>query len=90
MRGTFGSWGLCIGRPFEQEVGAGERADAGDEEEAAVERGEPEPGGAAGQAQPGGWCERAWERRIMGLRSGIRSRGRFRSAAARRAWLATG
>ena len=55
--GIFGGVASVLRRPFEQDVGAGEQGDAGEEEEAAVEGGEPEPGGAAGQSQPRRWCE---------------------------------
>ena len=46
-----------FGRPLKKDVGGGDQRDAGQEEQAAVESGEPKPGGAARQSQPGGWRE---------------------------------
>src|ERR1700744_269419 len=44
---------FVFGRPLEEDVGDGDQRDAGDEEETAVESGQPQPRGAAWQSQPG-------------------------------------
>ncbi|HTU77886.1 MAG TPA: hypothetical protein VMF09_03930 [Solirubrobacteraceae bacterium] len=48
---------LVFGRPLEEDVGGCDQRDAGQEEEAAVQGREPEPGGASRQSQPGAWRE---------------------------------
>ena len=53
MRDLRQVWRFVFGRPFKQAVGDGDQRGSGEEEEAAVESGEPEAGGAAGQSQPG-------------------------------------
>ena len=46
--------GSVFGRPFEKTIGDGDQCGAGEEEQGAVESGEPDPGGAAGPSQPRG------------------------------------
>ena len=49
-------YGRCsvFGRPFKQDIGHGYQHPPEEEEQDAVESGEPDPGGAARPSQPGG------------------------------------
>ncbi len=79
---------LVFGRPLKKDVGDGDQRHAGEEEEAAVESGEPQAGGAAGQSQPRAGVSRGRAMPITALRCGSPPSRRSRSRAARRAWLA--